>query len=88
MVKEILTKGHPKVKWGQIFNNVPICINDISNYFSQLVHVKNIYFYAIWALTFEIIQFDWIQTMIVVEEVLKYRMAIIDYKKSIIHRAL
>ena len=22
MVKEILTKGHPKVKWGQIFNNV------------------------------------------------------------------
>ena len=22
MVGEILTKGHPKVKWGQIFNNI------------------------------------------------------------------
>ena len=22
MVREILTKGHPKVKWGQIFNNI------------------------------------------------------------------
>ena len=22
MVKEILTKGHPKVKWGQISNNI------------------------------------------------------------------
>ena len=22
MIREILTKGHPKVKWGQIFNNI------------------------------------------------------------------
>ena len=22
LVREILTKGHPKVKWGQIFNNI------------------------------------------------------------------
>ena len=22
MLREVLTKGHPKVKWGQIFNNI------------------------------------------------------------------
>ena len=43
---------------------------------------------AIWAFTFELGPFVCIQTMIVVEEVLKCRMAIIDYKKSIIQITL
>ena len=44
IVREILTKGHPKVKWGQIFKQHLICMNDISNHSSQLAHSKNIYF--------------------------------------------
>ena len=88
MVREILMKGHPKVKQDHNFQQHPICINGISNYSSQLAHSKNIYFKAIWAFTLVISPFVWIQTMIVVEEVLKRRIAIIDYKKSIIHITL
>ena len=39
MVREILTKGQV----GSNFQQHPICMNDISNYSSQLVHSKYIY---------------------------------------------
>ena len=45
------------------------------------LHIPKIY-------TFEISPFVWIQTFIVVEEVLNCIMAIIDYRKSIIHMTL
>ena len=44
MVREILTKGHPKVKCGQISTTSDLHVYDISNYSSQLTHSKNIYF--------------------------------------------
>ena len=88
IVKEILTKGHPKVKWGQIFNNIRFAWM-IYQIIPLSLHIPKIYtFKAIWAFTFEISPFVWIQTKIVVEEVLKCRMAIIDYKKSISHITL
>ena len=43
MVREILTKGHPKVV-GSNFQQHPIFMNDTSNYSSQLAHFKNVYF--------------------------------------------
>ena len=41
------------------------------------LYIPKIYFNAIWAFTFEIIPFVWIQAMI--EKVLKHIMTIIDY---------
>ena len=52
------------------------------------LHIPKIYFSAIWTLPFEISPFVGIQTLIVVEEVLKCIMAITDYRKSIIHVTL
>ena len=46
------------------------------------------YFYVIWALNFELITCYWIKTLIVVEKVLMCIMAIIDFRKSIIHMTL
>ena len=90
MVREIFTKGHPKVKWGQIFNNIRFAWM-IYQIIRLSLHIPKIYTFKLFfflAFTFEISPFVWIQTMIVVEEVLKCRMAIIDYKKSIIHITL
>ena len=53
------------------------------------LHIPKIYILLSYlSFHFEISPFVWIQTMIVVEEVLKYRMEIIDYKKSIINITL
>ena len=60
----------------------------IKLFLSACTFQKYIYIKVIWAFTFEICPFVWIQTMIVVEKVLKCRMAIIDYNKSIIHITL
>ena len=84
MVGEILTKGHPKVKWGQIFNNIRFAWM-IYKIIPRSLHIPKIYTFKISELSSP---FVWIRTMIVVEEVLKCAMAIIDYKKSIIHKTL
>ena len=87
MVMEILTKGHPKVKWGQIFNNIRFSWM-IYQIIPLSLNVPKIYTLKLSELSLERSPFVWIQTMIVVKEVLKCRMAIIDYKKSIIHITL
>ena len=88
MVGKILTKGHPKVKWVKFSttSDLHLMTNQIVN---LTLYIPKLYtFMLFWAFTFEIIPFVWIQTMIVVEEVLKNWMEIIDYKKSIIHITL
>ena len=73
------------VKKGQIFLNILFAWM-IYQIIPLTLHIlKNIYFSAIGAFTFEINPLVWIQTMIVVEEVPKCTMAITDYKESIIH---
>ena len=86
MVREILTEGQPKVKCVQIFNNIQYAWMIYQIIPLSLCNPK-ICLLSCFE-TFEISPFVWIQTMIVVDEVLKYRMAIIDYKKSIIHITL
>ena len=49
---------------------------------------KILYYNIIQTLNFEIITCFWIKTVIVEEEVLKCIMAIIDYRKSMIHMTL
>ena len=67
IVREILTKGYPKVKWVKFYTT-----SDLHEWYqiislNCMVRFENIYFYVIWACTFEIISFVWIQTMTVVK---------------------
>ena len=73
---------------GQIFNNIRFAWM-IYQIIPLSLYIPKIYTFNLFELSFfEISPFVWIQTMIVVEEVLKCRMAIIDYKKSMIHITL
>ena len=61
-----------------------IYMYEVSNCSACCVHAKNTCVYLIWTSNFEIIATELYRSMIKVEEVLNYRMAIIDYNKSII----
>ena len=83
MVKEILVKGQPKVKWGQIFNNVRLAcmkyqIVRLAVYMPNYLLLLNL------DIQFKILAIFKIWSMITVEEVFNCRIAIIDFKKSII----
>ena len=71
---------------GQVGSNFQQCLvytYGVSNCSSCCVHAKNICFYEILTSSFEIIVIIQIWSLIIMEEVINCRMAIIDYKKSI-----
>ena len=68
---------------GSNFQRHPICMNDISNCSSCLVHFKNVYFYYIPAFISEIITFKQIRTVILKQEVPMCKLLIFHYRKSI-----
>ena len=61
-VEEILTKGHPKVKWGQIFNDIRSAWMTYQIVGLALYISKMYTFYFILAFIFEIITFKQIRT--------------------------
>ena len=84
MVEEIFAKVHPKVKWGQIFNNVRFAW--VTPQTVRLaMHIPNIYtFIIILTLILEIITFKHICTAFVEQEVPMCKLLIFNYRKSII----
>ena len=83
MVKEILAKGHPKVKWGKIFNIIRFAWMTYQNVRLDM-HIPNIYtFTIILTLILEIITFKHICTAFVEQEVPMCKLLIFNYRKSI-----
>ena len=68
---------------GVNFQRRSICMNDISNRLSCLVHFKNVYFYNIPIFIFEIMTFKQILTVVLEQEVPMCKFLISYNRKSI-----